>query len=127
MRCSRIKQHSCRSVIDEKRTNDNIRSFLCFFHDHVIDSSTGVVLLGSKRNRVGFTGRGRCSCSGLISMSARIGASIGIMPLFTIHHSCSSYDWLAVDLGQLGSSEHFDSQQLESKDCWGAESLDAVG
>jgi hypothetical protein len=44
----------------------------------------GVVLLGSNRNRVGSTGRDRCSCSGLISMSAQIGASVGIMSLFAI-------------------------------------------
>jgi hypothetical protein len=49
----------------------------------VIDSPTGVVMLGSNRNRVGSTGRGRCSCSGLISMSAWIGASFGVMSLFT--------------------------------------------
>jgi hypothetical protein len=24
MRCSRIKQHNCRSVIDEKHTNDHV-------------------------------------------------------------------------------------------------------
>jgi hypothetical protein len=29
-------------------------------------------------------------------------------------------------LGQLGSSEGSDFQQQESRDCWGAESLDAV-
>jgi hypothetical protein len=56
--------------VDEKHTNGNIRSFLRFFHDHVIDSPTGIVLLGSNRNRVGSMGRGRCSCSGLNSMSA---------------------------------------------------------
>jgi hypothetical protein len=50
----------------------------------MIDSPTGVVLLGSNRNRVGSTGRGRCSCSGLIDMSVWIGASIGVMSLFTI-------------------------------------------
>jgi hypothetical protein len=72
-----------RSVIDEKYTNDNIRSSLRFFHDHMIDSSTGVVLLGSNRNRVGSTGRVMCSYSGLISMSAWIGASVGLMSLFT--------------------------------------------
>jgi hypothetical protein len=49
----------------------------------MIDSPTGVVLLGSNRNRVGSTGRGRCSYSMLIDMSAWIGASIGIMSLFT--------------------------------------------
>jgi hypothetical protein len=41
-------------------------------------------------------------------------------------HSCGTYDQLAVGLGQLGSSEHSDSQQQESGDCWGMESLDAV-
>jgi hypothetical protein len=50
----------------------------------VIDSPTGIVLLGSNRNRVGSTGRNMCSCSGLISMSAQIGASVGVMSLFTI-------------------------------------------
>jgi hypothetical protein len=49
----------------------------------MIDSPMGVVLLGSNRNRVGSTGRGKCSYSGLISTSARIGASVGVMFLFT--------------------------------------------
>jgi hypothetical protein len=49
----------------------------------MIDSPTGVVLLGSNRNRVGSMGRGRCSYSRLTDMSARIGASIGVMSLFT--------------------------------------------
>jgi hypothetical protein len=70
MRCSRIKQHNYRSVTDEKHTNDNIRSFLRFFHDHMIDSPTGVVLLGSNRNNIGSMGMDRCSYSGLIGMSA---------------------------------------------------------
>jgi hypothetical protein len=50
----------------------------------MIDSPMGVVLLGSNRNRVVSTGRGRCSYSRLIDMSARIGASIGVISLFTI-------------------------------------------
>jgi hypothetical protein len=49
----------------------------------MIDSPTDVVLLGSNRNRVGSTSRGRCSYSRQIDMSAWIGASIGIMSLFT--------------------------------------------
>jgi hypothetical protein len=69
MRCSRIEQHYSRSVIDEKHTNDNIRSFLRFFHSHMIDSPMGVVLLGSNRNKVGSTGRGRCSYSRLTDTS----------------------------------------------------------
>jgi hypothetical protein len=83
MRCSRIEQHYCKSVVDEKHTNDNIRSFLRFFHIHMIDSPTDVVLLGSNRNGAGSTGRGLCSYSRLIDMSTQIGASIGVMSLFT--------------------------------------------
>jgi hypothetical protein len=49
----------------------------------MIDSPTGIVLLGSNRNRVGSTDRGRCSYSRLIDTSARIGASIDVMSLFT--------------------------------------------
>jgi hypothetical protein len=49
----------------------------------MIDSPMGVVLLGSNRNRISSTGRGRCSYSGLIGMSAQIGASVGMMFLFT--------------------------------------------
>jgi hypothetical protein len=50
----------------------------------MIDSPMSVVLLGSNRNIVGSTGRGRCSYSRLIDMSAWIGAPIDVMSLFTI-------------------------------------------
>jgi hypothetical protein len=50
----------------------------------MIDSPKSVVLLGSYGNRVDSMGWGRCSYSGLIGTSARIGASIGVMSLFTI-------------------------------------------
>jgi hypothetical protein len=63
MRCCIIKQYNCRSVVDEKHTNDNIMSFLRFFHNNMIDSCMSVVLLGSNRKRVGSIGRGRCSCN----------------------------------------------------------------
>jgi hypothetical protein len=56
---------------------------LRFFHSHMIGSPTGLVLLGSNRNRVGSTGRGGCSYSKMIDMSAWIGASIVVMSLFT--------------------------------------------
>jgi hypothetical protein len=104
MRCSKIKQHNYRSVVDEKNTNDNIRSFLRFFHNHMIDSPTGIVLLGSNRNKVGSMGRGRCSCSGLISMSARIGASVGVMSLFTrVVATTISLLWVLGSLGPLNT------------------------
>jgi hypothetical protein len=79
MWCPRIKEHNYRSVFDEKHTNDNIRCFLCFFCNNMVDSPMSIVLLGSNRNRVGSMGRGRCSCRSLIGMWARIGASIGKM------------------------------------------------
>jgi hypothetical protein len=101
MRCSRIEQHYYRSAVDEKHTNDNIRSFLRFFHSHMIDSPTSVVLLGNNRNRVGSTGRGRCSYSRLIDTSAWIGASIGVMSLFTTAIA-PMVSFLRV-LGSLGS------------------------
>jgi hypothetical protein len=66
----------------------------------MIDSPSDIVLLGNNRNKVGSTGRGRCSYSGLIGMSARIGASVGIMALFTIIVA-STISWLRV-LGSLG-------------------------
>jgi hypothetical protein len=67
----------------------------------MIDSPTGVVLLGSNRNRVGSMGRGRCSYSRLIDMSAWIGASIGVMSLFTTVIAPMSS--LLRVLGRLGS------------------------
>jgi hypothetical protein len=67
----------------------------------MIDSPTGVVLLGSNRNRVGSMGRGRCSYSRLIDMSAWSGASIGVMSLFTTVITPTISLWQV--LGSLGS------------------------
>jgi hypothetical protein len=50
----------------------------------MVDSPTSIILLGSNRNKIVSMSRGKCSCRGLISMSARIRASVGIMSLFTI-------------------------------------------
>jgi hypothetical protein len=101
---SRIEQHYCRSVIDEKHNNDNIRSFLHFFHNHMIDSLTGVVLLDSNRTKVGSMGRGRCSYSRLIDTSAWIGASIGVMSLFTtVTAPMISLLWVLGSLGSLNT------------------------
>jgi hypothetical protein len=70
----------------------------------MIDSPTGVVLLGSNRNRVGSTGRGRCSYSRLIDMSARIRASIGVMSLFTTAIAPTvSLLWVFGSLGPLNT------------------------
>jgi hypothetical protein len=68
----------------------------------MIDSPMGVVLLGSNRIRVGSTGRGRCSYSGLIGTSARIGESVGVMSLFTIVVAPTiSLLWVFGNLGPL--------------------------
>jgi hypothetical protein len=98
MRCSRIKQHNCRGIIDEKHTNDHVRSFLGSLYDNMVDLPMNIVLLGSNRNRVGPMGRGRYSCSSLISTRAWIGASVSKMtllstsktPLFSLQHSWSN-------------------------------------
>jgi hypothetical protein len=66
----------------------------------MVDSPTNVVLLGSSRDKVGSMGRGRCSCSGLISMSTWIGASVGIMSLFTTVEAPTISLWQV--LGSLG-------------------------
>jgi hypothetical protein len=59
MQCSRIKQHNCRSVVDEKHTNDHVWSFLGFLHCDVIDLSVNLVLSSSNRNRISPTDRRR--------------------------------------------------------------------
>jgi hypothetical protein len=70
----------------------------------MIDSPTGIVLLGSNRNTVGSTGRGRCTYSGLIGTSVRIGASIGVMTLFTIVVAPTiSLQWVLGSLGPLNT------------------------
>jgi hypothetical protein len=129
MRCSRIEQHYCRSVVDENNTNDNIRSFLRFFHSHIIDSPMSIVLLGSNRNRIGSMGRGRCSYNRLIDTSAWIGASIGIMSMFTtVIAPTVSFLWVLGSLGSLNtlipSSKSLEVVgALNHLTLWGRESL----
>jgi hypothetical protein len=71
----------------------------------MIDSPTGVVLLGSNRIRVGSTSRGRFSDSRLIDMSLWIGASIGAISLFTtaIAPTVVSLLWVLGSLGPLNT------------------------
>jgi hypothetical protein len=47
----------------------------------MVDLRMNIVLLGSDRNRVGSMGRGRCSCSSLISTGEQIAASVSEMTL----------------------------------------------
>jgi hypothetical protein len=95
----------------------------------MIDSPTGVVLLGSNRNRVGSTGRGRCSYNRLIFMSAWIEASIGVMSQFTtVIAYMVNLLWVLGSLGPLntliprnGSLEVIGA--LNHLTQWGRESL----
>jgi hypothetical protein len=95
----------------------------------MINSPTGIVLLGNNKNRVGSTSRGRCSYSRLIDMSAWIGASIGVMSLFTTVIA-PTISLLRV-LGSLGSLNTLipNSRSLEvvgvlnHLTLWGRESL----
>jgi hypothetical protein len=99
MRCSRIKQHNHKSVIDEKHTNDHVWSFL---HCGMIDSSTVIVLLGSNWNRVGSTSGGRCSSSSRIGTGAWVGAPVGKMSLVsTVVAPTICLQWVLGSLGPL--------------------------
>jgi hypothetical protein len=70
----------------------------------MVDSPTSIILLGSNRNRVGSTGRGRCSSSSLVSMGAWIGASVGIMSLLSIVVApMISMLWVLGNLGPLNT------------------------
>jgi hypothetical protein len=70
-------------------------------------------------------GRGRCSYSGLISMSARIGASVGIMSLFTTFVA-PMISLLRV-LGRLGPLNTLIPSSRSLVIVGGGESLDAAG
>jgi hypothetical protein len=76
-RCSRIKHHNCISVIDEKRTNDHVWSFLGFIHYDVIDLPMNLVLSGSNRNKISPMSRRRGRHSCLRRAIAWIGALVG--------------------------------------------------
>jgi hypothetical protein len=96
--------HNCRSVVDEKHTNDHVQSFLGFLHNNMFDSTMSIVLFGSNRNRVGSTSRGRCSSSSLIGTGAQIGASVGIISLLsTVVAPTISLQWVLGCLGPLNT------------------------
>jgi hypothetical protein len=81
MRCSRIKQHNCRSVIDEKHTNDHVWSFLGFLHCDMIDLPMNIVLPSSNRNGISSKGRRRGGHNYLRRAVAQIGALVGKVTL----------------------------------------------
>jgi hypothetical protein len=74
VRCSRIKHHNCRSVLDEKRTNDYVWSFL---YCDMIDLPVNIVLPSSNRNRISSMGRRRGGHRCLRRAVAWIGALVG--------------------------------------------------
>jgi hypothetical protein len=77
MQCSRIKQHNCKSVIDEKHTNDHVWSFLGFLHYDMIDLPVNIVLPGSNWKRISSTGRHRGGHNCLGRAVAWIAALVG--------------------------------------------------
>jgi hypothetical protein len=91
----------------------------------MVDSPLSIVLPSSNRNKVGSTGRGRCSCSGLIRTRALIRTMISKITFLSIGIALSfSLQWVLSSLGPLNiliSS----SRGLEI--VGGAESLDAAG
>jgi hypothetical protein len=95
----------------------------------MIDSPTYVVLLGSNRNRVGSMGRGRYSCSELISTSARIGESVSVMSLLTIVVSPTINMWWVLGILDPLNTLILNSRSLEIVSVldhltlWGRESL----
>jgi hypothetical protein len=76
MRCSRIKQHNCRKVVDGKRTNDHVWSFLGFLNYDMIDLSANIVLPSSNRNRICPTGRCKSGRIYRRRAAARIGTLV---------------------------------------------------
>jgi hypothetical protein len=76
IRCSIIKQHNCRSVVDEKYTNDHIWSFLGFLYCNMIDLPMNIVLLGSNINIISSMGRRKGGHNYLRRVGAQIGALV---------------------------------------------------
>jgi hypothetical protein len=93
MRCSRIKQHNYRNVIDKKRTNDHIRSFLGFLNCDMIDFFMNIVLPSSNRNIICPTGRCRGGRSCRRRATAWDGALIGKVTFLPTSEALPSPLW----------------------------------
>jgi hypothetical protein len=63
------------NVVDGKRTNDHVRSFLGFLNYDMIDLFVNIVLPSSNRNRIHPTGR----CKGGNSCRRRAAAWVGAL------------------------------------------------
>jgi hypothetical protein len=77
MRCFRIKQHNCRSVVDDKGTNDHVWRFLGLLHCDVIDLSVNIVLSSRNRYRISPIGRRRGGHGYQRRVAALTGALVG--------------------------------------------------
>jgi hypothetical protein len=101
MRCSRIKQHNCRKVVDGKHTNDHVRSFLGFLNRDMIDLPTNIVLPSSNRNRICPMGRCRGGCSCQRRVVARVGALVGNVAFLPSKTPPFSRQWVLSGLSPL--------------------------
>jgi hypothetical protein len=82
MRCSRIKQHNCRSVVDEKRSNNHIWNLLGFLHCDVIDLPMNIVLSRSNKNIISYLRRELVGIGALVGKVTFLPTSIAL--LFTL-------------------------------------------
>jgi hypothetical protein len=95
----------------------------------MVDSPSSIVLPSSNRNRVGSTGRGRCSYNGLIRARAWIGASIGKMTFLSTNIALPfSLHWVLSSLGPLNilTSSSRDLEIVGAQNhltLWGRDSL----
>jgi hypothetical protein len=107
MRCSRIKQHNWRSVVDENCTNDQVWSFLGLLHCDVIDLSMNIVLSSSNRNIISPMGRHRGGPGCLRRAVALTGALVGkVTFLPTSEAPLSTLIPCSRSLGVVGAQHH---------------------
>ena len=85
MRCSGIKQHSGRDVVDRKHTQYNIWCFLGFFGAHVEETAVAVVgVVGGELLAGGDTALLLSRCSGVAGeLGKTLGTLVGVVPHYT--------------------------------------------
>ena len=85
MRCSGIKQHSGRDVVDREHTQYNIWCFLGFFGVHVVEAAIAVIgVVGGELLAGGDTALLLSRCSGVAGeLGKTLGTLVGVVPHYT--------------------------------------------